>query len=102
MMPQVDTVLLGADAILPDRSAVNKVGSAQLALAAHRCGKPVWVIAERLKFVRAGTPMPMALESQSVAEVWSEAPAGLDISNVYFEIVPADLIDEVMSEARRG
>jgi translation initiation factor 2B subunit (eIF-2B alpha/beta/delta family) len=101
-MPHIDTVLLGADAILPDRSAVNKVGSAQLALAAHRCGKQVWVVAERLKFVRVGTPMPIALESQPAAEVWSEAPDGLDILNVYFEIVPADLIDEVMSEERNG
>ena len=36
-MPQVDAVLLGADAVLSNGSAVNKVGSAQLALAARQC-----------------------------------------------------------------
>jgi ribose 1,5-bisphosphate isomerase len=97
-MPQVDTVLLGADAVLPDGSAVNKVGSVLLALAARQCQKQVWVAAERLKLIRGETPLPVALESQPAAEVWAEAPDGLEIANVYFEIVPAELIDEVISE----
>jgi translation initiation factor 2B subunit (eIF-2B alpha/beta/delta family) len=99
MMPQVDTVLLGADAVLPDGSAVNKVGSALLALAAQQYQKPVWVVAERLKWLREETSMPVALESQAAAEVWAEAPDGLEVANIYFELVPAALIDVVISES---
>ncbi len=98
IMPQVDVVLFGADAILPDGSAVNKVGSAQLALAARQCQKPVWVAAQRLKFVRDGATRDVELENQPASEVWSEAPEGLEVSNIYFDIVPADLIAEIMSE----
>jgi translation initiation factor 2B subunit (eIF-2B alpha/beta/delta family) len=98
MMPQVDVVLFGADAILPDGSAVNKVGSAQLALVARQCHKPVWVAADRLKWSREGTPHHIELENQLASEVWSEAPEGMVVSNVYFEIVPAALITEIISE----
>lgn len=98
MMLQVDGVLFGADAILPDGSAVNKVGSAQLALAARQCQKPVWVAADRLKCAREGADYHVELESQPAAEVWPEAPGGIEVSNVYFDIVPADVITAIISE----
>lgn len=97
-MPQVDVVLLGADSILPDGSAVNKVGSAQLALSAHQLQKRVWVVAERLKFIRNRARREIELETQPASEVWSEAPDGIEVSNVYFDIVPADLITEIIHE----
>ena len=98
IMPQVDAVLLGADSILPDGSAVNKVGSAQLALAAHWLRKPVWVAAERLKWTRAGQPHCVELETQAASEVWSAAPEGMTISNIYFDMTPAALITAIVSE----
>ena len=97
IMSQVDVVLFGADAILSDGSVVNKVGSAQLALAAHQHHKPVWVAAERLKWAR-GDPPHVELETQSASEVWSDAPEGMEVSNIYFEVVPTALITDVMSE----
>ena len=97
-MPQIDAVWLGADSILPDGSAVNKVGSAQLALAAHQCGKLVFVAADRLKFVRDRAASDVELEVQPAAEVWPEAPDGIEVLNVYFEAVPAHLINEIISE----
>jgi len=97
-MPHIDVVLLGADSILPDGSAVNKVGSAQLALAAHQCRTRVWVAADRLKFVRDVAAREVELEVQPAAEVWPEAPEGIEILNVYFEAVPAHLINEIISE----
>ncbi|MDH3598463.1 MAG: NUDIX domain-containing protein, partial [Candidatus Tectomicrobia bacterium] len=97
-MPQIDAVLLGADSILPDGSAVNKVGSAQLALAAHHCHKLVVVAAERLKFVRDGAANDVELEVQPIAEVWPDAPDGIEVLNVYFEAVPARLINGIISE----
>jgi translation initiation factor 2B subunit (eIF-2B alpha/beta/delta family) len=97
-MPQIDAVLLGADSILPDGSAVNKVGSAQLAFAAHQCQKPVFVAADRLKFVRDVAARDVELEVQPAAEVWPEVPDGIEVLNVYFEAVPAHLINEIISE----
>ena len=97
VMPHVDVVLLGADAVLSDGSVVNKVGSASLALIAHRHGKPVWVTAERLKFTRPGAAYDPVSESQAAAEVWDACPSGIDIFNVYFDRVPADLITEIIS-----
>jgi ribose 1,5-bisphosphate isomerase len=97
-MPQIDAVLLGADSILPDGSAVNKVGSAQLALAAHQCHTLVLVAADRLKFVRDVAARDVELEVQPAAEVWPEAPDGIEVLNVYFEAVPAHLINELISE----
>jgi translation initiation factor 2B subunit (eIF-2B alpha/beta/delta family) len=97
-MPQIDAVLLGADSILPDGAAVNKVGSAQLALAAHQCRTLVWVAADRLKFVRDVAARDVELEAQPAAEVWPEAPDGIEVLNVYFEAVPAHLIHAIISE----
>ena len=87
---------------MPDRSAVNKVGSAQLALAAHQLHKRVWVIADRLKVVRDENAREIELEAQPAAEVWPEAPDGIEISNIYFEIVPGALIDEIIHQAGDG
>jgi translation initiation factor 2B subunit (eIF-2B alpha/beta/delta family) len=98
LMSQVDVVLFGADAILPDGSAVNKVGSAPLALAAQQHHKPVWVAAERLKWTRGGDPPHVELEAQPASEVWPDAPEGMEVSNIYFEVVPAALMTDVISE----
>jgi translation initiation factor 2B subunit (eIF-2B alpha/beta/delta family) len=83
---------------LPEGSAVNKVGSAQLALAAHQHHKSVWVAAERRKWMREGDPPHVELEAQPASEVWSDAPAGMEVSNIYFEVVPANLITDIISE----
>jgi translation initiation factor 2B subunit (eIF-2B alpha/beta/delta family) len=47
-----DLVLIGADAVLPDRSVVHKVGTRTLAKEARRAGVPVIVLAGRSKWVR--------------------------------------------------
>lgn len=43
-------VLVGADSVLRDGSIVNKRGTLPLAQAATKCGKPVYVACETLKF----------------------------------------------------
>jgi translation initiation factor eIF-2B subunit delta len=96
LMPQVDLVLLGADSVVPGLGVINKSGSTLLALAAHHQRTPVMVAADRLKTVRSAAPACPVLESGQPGEVWDQAPDGVDVSNVYFEIVPESLITEVV------
>jgi translation initiation factor 2B subunit (eIF-2B alpha/beta/delta family) len=97
LMPQVDLVLLGADAITTSGDAVNKVGSTLLALSAQRHQKPVLVVAESLKWIRPDRPAPLALESDPAEEVWA-APPGIAVANFYFETVPHELIAQIVSD----
>ncbi len=96
---EADLVLLGADCVLPGRGVINKSGSGLLALVAHRVGRPVLVAAESLKWVREPADFSIELEEGAPGEVWSEAPAGLDVANVYFELVPESWITEILRES---
>jgi len=97
-MPEVDMVLLGADSVVPKRGAVNKAGSALMAVAARQFDKPVIVAAESLKRVRGDPGETPMLESGSATEVWPDAPDGIGISNVYFELIPWETITHWFDE----
>lgn len=99
VMPHVSRVLLGADALCTDGSIVNKAGSTLLALAARRFGPPVTVVAQEIKRMATAEP---PLEIASPAEVWPDAPSHLQVQNVYFEQVPADLVSEIVTEAEHA
>lgn len=98
LMPKADMVLLGADSVVPKVGAVNKVGSALLALTARQFGKPAIVAAESLKRVRGDREETPTLESGKAGEVWPGAPDGIGISNVYFELVPWEAITHCLDE----
>jgi|GEM_PF-3901899 translation initiation factor 2B subunit (eIF-2B alpha/beta/delta family) len=49
IMPKVDVVLLGADAVLKDGSVVNKLGSNTAAKIAYLEGRRVYFVAEKVK-----------------------------------------------------
>lgn len=98
LMAQVDMVLLGADSVMPKRGAVNKVGSALLALTARQFDRPVIVAAESLKRVRSDNAETPTFESGAVEEIWPDAPDGIGISNVYFEWVPWETITHCLDE----
>ncbi len=72
-LPAPDAVLLGADAVLPDGSVINKIGSRALAEAAGAAGRLVVV----------------------AADPWKRLPRGAaaDIASPLFELVPASAID---------
>ncbi|CAF1911531.1 unnamed protein product [Rotaria magnacalcarata] len=52
MMEQVTFVLIGAEAVVESGGIINKIGTFNLALAAHEMNKPFYVAAESFKFVR--------------------------------------------------
>lgn len=97
-MQGVDRVLIGADAVTAEGGVVNKAGSALLAVAAQRAGVRVTVVCESLKRLRTADAR-LPTEANPPEEVWSDAPPGVRVLNEYFELVPADLVDEVITEA---
>jgi len=51
-MGQIDAVVLGAEAIVESGGVINRIGTYTIALIAKQFQKPVYVLAECLKFVR--------------------------------------------------
>jgi translation initiation factor 2B subunit (eIF-2B alpha/beta/delta family) len=76
-------LLIGADTVFRDGSICNKVGTIPLARAAGEAGIPTIVAAEVIKVA----PVP-----------GSQAPELADIERSLFELVPADLLTEVVTE----
>ena len=87
---------LGADAVT-DQGVLNKVGSFAAALAAREHSVPVYALAERRKFLPAGTAAITIVE-QPPGEVWDAPTAGVSPRNVYFERVPLPLLRGVVVE----
>jgi translation initiation factor 2B subunit (eIF-2B alpha/beta/delta family) len=98
LMPRVDRAVIGADTILSNHDAVNKVGSAHLAFAARHFDKPFTVVAATHKFVRAGAAAAVPVEDNPPAEVWAGAPEGVAVCNTYYEAVPHGLITQIITE----
>ena len=96
LLSQASVIWLGADAVT-DRGVVNKIGSYAIALAARECSVPVYALAGQRKFLPAATaalrilPMPPA-------EIWDAPPDGVETRNVYFEMVPLELLRGVVNE----
>jgi translation initiation factor 2B subunit (eIF-2B alpha/beta/delta family) len=76
-------LLIGADTVFRDGTLCNKVGTINLAKAAADAGVPTVVAAEVIKLA----PVP-----------GSQAPELADIERSLFELVPPDLITEVVTE----
>lgn len=96
LLPQVTAVWLGADAVT-DRGVLNKVGSYALALAAREHGVPVHVLASRRKFLPAATGA-LRIDEMPPSEVWDAPAPGVQPRNVYFELVPLELVRGIVVE----
>lgn len=53
LMPQITLVLMGAQAVVESGGILNDLGSSTVAMIASAFGKPVYVLAESFKFIRA-------------------------------------------------
>jgi translation initiation factor 2B subunit (eIF-2B alpha/beta/delta family) len=82
-IPETSLLLIGADTVFRDGTICNKVGTIPLAKAAVEAGVPTIVAAEVIKVA----PVP-----------GSQAPDFADIERSLFELVPPDLITEVVTE----
>ncbi|NHN61126.1 MULTISPECIES: NUDIX domain-containing protein [Halorussus] len=91
---EVDAVVVGADAVLPDGRVVNKTGTRGTALAAAREGVPVYAVAAGDK-VR--TDETVHLEDGDPGAVY-DGEADLEVLNPTFDVTPADLVSGVVTE----
>jgi translation initiation factor 2B subunit (eIF-2B alpha/beta/delta family) len=82
-MAEATVLLIGADTVFRDGTLCNKVGTINLAKAAADAGVPTVVAAEVIKLA----PVP-----------GTQAPELADIERSLFELVPPDLITEVVTE----
>lgn len=101
VMMKVDKVFVGADTITSQGALINKVGTSQLALAAHEARVQLYVCAETYKF----SPMTLfgdtvTIEERDVSEVVRprEVRDSVKIFNPVFDSTPAAYIDAIITE----
>ncbi|HEX7255294.1 MAG TPA: hypothetical protein VF236_05140 [Gaiellaceae bacterium] len=82
-VPEATVVLLGADTVFRDGTICNKIGTIPLARAALDAGVPVVVAAEVIKLVPV---------------IGAQAPDLADFEQELFELIPAELITEIVTE----
>ena len=97
-----EALVVGADAVLPDGSVLNKVGTRGATAAAAREGLDCFVVAASDKVLPAGEdteddPPRVDREERDPAAVY-DGPADLAVSNPTFDLTPADRIDAVVTE----
>lgn len=102
-MKEVDKVIVGADAIAANGALVNKIGTSQLALAAHEARKSFMVAAETYKFSPSTIiGNPIEIEERSSEEVIDPAILAdlphVQIRNPAFDFTPAEYIDMIVTD----
>jgi translation initiation factor eIF-2B subunit delta len=96
VLSQAQQLWIGADAVT-ELGVLNKVGSFAAALAAREHSVPAYALASRRKFLPAATTA-LKIDEMPPGEVWDQAPAGVRPRNVYFELVPIQLLRGVVVE----
>ena len=101
VMNDIDEVFVGADTITSHGAVINKIGTSQLALAAHEARTNFFVCGETYKF----SPMTMfgdmvEIEERETSEVVGpgEIPESVRIFNPVFDSTPAQYIDAIITE----
>jgi len=95
----IDAIVIGADTVFQDGSVINKIGSMNLALLAKYYKIPFFVAASKNKFSK-NLPDKLFeyIEEKPEVDIWSEAPTAVSKLNVFFELVPFNLITKIISD----
>ena len=102
-MKEVSLVVMGADAVTVNGSVINKIGTSQLAMAAHEARKNVIIAAETYKF----SPRTLLGELVEIEERDSSEVIGKDkldefsnvsVRNPAFDVTPKEYIDIICTE----
>ncbi len=102
-MKEVDIVVMGADAVTVNGSVINKIGTSQLAMAAHEARKNVIIAAETYKFSpRTLLGELVEIEERDSGEVLcreklAELP-NVRVRNPAFDVTPREYIDLICTE----
>ncbi|MDD1659677.1 MAG: ribose 1,5-bisphosphate isomerase [Methanomicrobiales archaeon] len=102
-MNRVDRVFVGADAVTVNGAVVNKIGTSQVALAAHEARATFIVAAETYKFApRTILGELIEIEERDPGEVLSPAEASslpnVRVHNPVFDVTPAAYVDLIVTE----
>ena len=102
-MNDVDLVVVGSDAITVNGAVVNKIGTSQIALAAHEARTKVMVAAETYKFAaRTILGELIEIEERSGSEVLPDEIAKefpfVTVRNPSFDVTPPQYIDLIITE----
>ena len=103
-MKDIDLCITGADAVTVNGSVVNKIGTSQMALAAHEARVSFLVAAETYKFApRTIVGERILIEERPPDEVLPvnllNQMKNVIVRNPTFDITPADYIDLIITEA---
>ncbi len=95
----VDMVLMGSDAVTLNGAAINKIGSYGISLSAFHEKIPLYIVVSLLK-IKKGVYniLDIPIEIRSCNEVWENAPRGLDIVNLAFDVIPSEFITGFITE----
>jgi methylthioribose-1-phosphate isomerase len=102
---RIDAVMVGADRVVRNGDAANKIGTYALAILARRHGIPLYVAAPLSSFdfaISSGRDIPV--ESRSGDEVIrgfgsDTAPPGVDVFNPAFDVTPYALVSAFVTES---
>ncbi len=102
-MRRVDMVIVGADAITANGAVVNKIGTSQVALAAHERKARFYVAAETYKLSPATMLGELVeIEQRSPYEVvpkaWAKSNSKVKVANPAFDVTPPEYIDLLITE----
>jgi methylthioribose-1-phosphate isomerase len=95
--------LIGADAVLPDGSALTSPGALAIALVAQRRGVPVYAVTDLWKLMPTISPELLALneieDPDGVPEAVDWKAAGYSYRNPLVDVVPGDVLTGLITEA---
>ncbi|MFX0114589.1 MAG: translation initiation factor eIF-2B [Candidatus Hodarchaeota archaeon] len=95
----IDLILIGVDSITVEGTAINKIGSRPLALAAAELHLPLYVCSSLLKFdPETKIGRLSRIEMRDPSEIWENPPKGLKILNPAFETVSQEYISGYICE----
>ncbi len=103
VMHDVDQVVVGADTVASNGAVVNKIGTSQVALAAHEARVRVFVAAETYKFSPATligelVPIEFRPPTEIVPEDWIKRHPNVEVLNPAFDVTPPEYIDAIITE----
>ena len=95
----IDLVLIGADSISLNGSTINKIGGYGMSLSAFHENIPVYVVTSLLKIKKGQNDfMDIPVETRSFKDIWPEAPIGINIMNLAFDVIPSEFITGFITE----
>jgi ribose 1,5-bisphosphate isomerase len=101
IMKDMDKVFVGADTIASNGALINKIGTSQVALAAHEARVPFTVCAETFKFSpRTIYGELVKIEERDPTEIVKpgEVPPQVKVFNPVFDATPPEYIDSIVTE----